>query len=267
MTYSVNGTPLSNPDAGWELQRGSIPVMSIGMEHTRSRSAGRDGVTVSGGRHSPAELRFRMKLARADAREALFAVFRAPTLVVTDSGRPGWTATGVLTGSSIVNHYDFLDFDEELFQVEISGGVWRGSEVTTPLTAAAPTSSQMTLFEGLSAPVQDATVRLTGPLENPQVLDGSGAFFAVDGTLTAGQRLRFESATGRAWLAISDTWVGGTEVSGLVDFGGPRGVFEITPRITTPTSPTVRDARLVLSQDSFNSGAGFQVRGKPAYLM
>lgn len=260
----VNGVALDS--TGWWLLDGSIPRMSVSMEHTKSRQAGRDGVTLDGGVHGSGEFRFKMHVERA-ARTALFGVFRAPVLVVTDSALPGWSATGALAGSSMDSEYGFLGYDEEMFVVEIPGGCWRGDEVTTSLTAASALGAHLSVFSGLSAPVQDAIVRIKGPLEDPQVLDTSGAFVVLDGTIPTGEYLRFESDTGRAWLTDTDTWAGGDEVSGLIDFGGPRDVFEITPRFPTPTDPTIREGRLTLSQASYNTGAGIQVRGRPAFLL
>lgn len=266
MTLLVNGVPLDDEVKGWALQGGTNPLLSVRMEHTVARMPGRDGVVFSGGVHGAGEMRFKVKLSRGN-REDLFSVFRAPTLTVTSTEHPGLTAVGVLRGSSMENHYDFLDFDEELFVVEVADGAWRGTQVTSPLVSASALGADLTVFSGLSAPVQDAAIRLKGPLEDPQVTDTAGSFFVLDGSIPAGQYVRFEADTGRAWLTTTDVWSGGTEVSGQVDFGGPRDVFEITPHMASPSAPGTRVGKLTLSQQSFNSGSGFQVRGRSAHLM
>lgn len=266
VTYLVNGVALDNSALGWELRRGTLPLLSLSMEVTRSTAAGRDGVTVQGATQNQGTMRFIVRSPREN-RGALLALFRTPSLLITRSDEAGLSASGTLIASSVEEHWDFLDEDEDGFEVEIQEGCWRGDEVTTAVTAAAPAGASLSLFSGMSAPVQDAVLRLTGPLEDPQVLDTSGAFMALDGTLPSGEFLRFDSDTGRAWVTDTDTWVGGTEVSGQIDFGGPRGVFEITPRFPTPTDPSTREGRVTLTQASYNAGAGFQVRGRPAFLL
>lgn len=266
MTLLVNGVALDDDSKGWVLQSGTQPLLSLRMEHTVSRRPGRDGVVFAGGVHGAGEMRFVVRCAR-ESRDALFALFRAPTLTVTSTEHPGLSAVGVLRGSSMENHYDFLDFDEELFVVEVADGAWRGTQVTTTFVAASALGASVSLFAGMSAPVQDAVIRLKGPLEDPQITDTSGSFFVLDGTIPAGQYVRFEADTGRAWLTTTDVWSGGTEVSGQVDYGGPRDVFEVTPRFPSPSDPTVREGRLTLTQASFNTGSGFQVRGRSAHLL
>lgn len=81
---------------------------------------------------------------------------------------------------------------------------------------------------GLSAPVQDAVIRVAGPATNVRVTDSSGAWVSLPDA-AAGQWVRFEADTGRAYRTTESRWTGGVDVSGLVDFDGPRGVFEITP--------------------------------------
>ncbi len=223
MVFTVNQVPLDNPAGGWELSRGTVPLMSLSIEATVSRQAGRDGVTVDGVTHSQGQMEFTIRCERDTARAGLFALFRTPVLEVRDTERPGWVATGRLSSSSMEEHYDFLDFDEEMFVVEIPGGCWRGDEVTTTLTAAAPSGANLSLFSGLSAPVQDALVRFKGPLEDPQVFDTSGAFVVLDGALTSGQFLRFDANTGRAWLTGTDTWTGGAWLASSRAHGGRLG--------------------------------------------
>lgn len=263
--FSVNGVELENAALGWRLMAATLPVTGLTNSIWKSITTGRDGhkaqPTV---RHSTA-VKFEV-LTPTENWETLMALFASPTLTITQAGVTGRTLTGMLKSSSDPKHYPRSGVTSTVFFVEVPDGCWRGTEVTTSLTAAAPAGATMTLFSGLSAPVQDSIVRFKGPIQDAQVLDPSGAFVTVSGTVPSGQFVRFESDTGRAWLTTSDTWSGGTEVSGQIDFGGPRGVFEITPQFTTPGSPGSRSGSLSLSQASYNTGAGFQVRGRPAYL-
>lgn len=120
------------------------------------------------------------------------------------------------------------------------------------------------ILSGLSAPVQDAVIRVKGAATGIQVTDQSGAWVTLP-DVAAGRWVRFEADTGRAFETTTDTWTGGTEVSGAVDFGGPRGVFEITPALT-PGDPTTRVGRLTVATAS-RTGAVIEVRGKSAHLL
>jgi len=117
---------------------------------------------------------------------------------------------------------------------------------------------------GLSAPVQDAVLRMKGPATGIQITDSSGAWVVLPDT-PAGTWTRFEADTGRCFQTTTDTWSGGTEVSGSCDFGGPRGVFEITP-VMAPGDPGSRSGQLTVATVT-RTGAVFEVRGKAAYLL
>lgn len=117
---------------------------------------------------------------------------------------------------------------------------------------------------GLSAPVQDAVLRIKGPATGIQVTDSSGAWVVLPDT-PAGTWSRFEADTGRCFQTTTDTWTGGTEVSGSCDFGGPRGVFEIIP-VMAPGDPGSRSGQLTVATAT-RPGAVFEVRGKAAYLL
>ncbi len=264
MLLTVNGVSLHSSSIGWRLLAKSVVRAGSRYAVVESEMPGRDGVTLSGRTRDASLLRLRV-LTPAAQWEALQAHFAAEEIVVTTDA--GWRAEG----KTILATEQEQDQDTSkligTFDIRVPAGCWRGDVATSALAAAISGGVSLSVFAGLSAPVQDAIVRLKGPLEAPQVVDTSGAFLVLDGDLSADQYLRFEADTGRAWLTGSDTWTGGDEVSGLVDFGGPRDVFEITPRFTTPGNPTLRDGRLTLTYDSFGGGAGFQVRGRPSFLM
>lgn len=258
----MNGVKLDNPLVGWRLLAATLPRVALTMRSTDTVRAGRDGFKSAPATRGGIVPQFEVIVPSSDW-ERLLAVFSEPDLVITRADVPGRALYGELKSSSSPKDYPRSGMVSAVFYVDVPDGCWRGPEVTTPLVAAAPAGVSTTLFSGLSAPVQDAVVRLKGPLEDPQVMDSSGAFFVVSGTIAAGQYVRFESATGRAWLTTTDTWSGGDEISGVVDFGGPRGLFEVTPSFT---DPAVRAGSLTLTQASYSAGSGVQVRGRAAYL-
>lgn len=267
MTYKINGVDLESAALGWTLVRDSTPVLPVENNNPTQEKIGVDGVSQYFATRTASSFRFVVKSPLA-TRGDLLALFTQPTLVVTDTEKVGWEATGRLLSSSVEAYHEAKGWATDLFVVEIPFGAWRGPLETTAITLAGATGTTLTLFSGISAPVQDAIIRFKGALQNPQIVDQqTGAYVAVTGSIPAGSYLRFESRTGRAWTTTSDVWTGGTEVTGNLDFGGPRGVFEIAPRFTTPGDPTVRNAQLTLTQTTFSSVGGFEVRGRNAFIL
>lgn len=263
--YSVNGIPLDNDMLGWEMLAPSEPLSSLQFRRSRSNRPGRDGVAPAPGARGQTSLKFTVRTPYENL-PTLLELFASPELKIRELARPGWTATAGLASSTPELHYPHPNLYSHSFIVEVPEGCWRGPSTTSPLVDAAPAGALVTAFPGISAPVQDAVVRIRGPIQDPQVLDSSGAWVALTGTIPAGQFVRFDSATGRAWLTTSDSWTGGTEVSGLIDYGGPRSVFEVTPK-RDPADPRIRSGSITLTQASFNTGAAFQIRGAAAFLL
>ncbi|MGF3056142.1 hypothetical protein [Microbacterium sp. YY-01] len=159
-----------------------------------------------------------------------------------------------------------------IFPGVYQGDVFTGATPSTRLQVyawastpdgSASTKTVYTSWDGgLSAPVNDAVLRLRGPAESCLVTDSSGAWVSLP-PVPANQYVRFDAKTGRAWQTTSDTWTGGTEVSGLVDFGGPRGWFEITPVLTSPDD---RRGKLTVAGTGVSGATRLEVRGRAAYL-
>ncbi|MFD4957151.1 hypothetical protein [Microbacterium sp. NPDC058389] len=267
MTYSVAGIPLNNPTFGWVFRAPSKPISELVRERTNVRTPSGDGM-VAGmpATISPVTLSLVVRTPRQHLQTlvALFAAEGALTLTA-DTSRSAtfellsWTTEGSGPSES------WLDVK---FLIRLPQAFWRDALVTTSAATALDSASVSVagLFPGMSAPVQDAFVRVKGAASGLQVSDlASMAWFTYDGALTSTQYLRFDSATGRAYVTSTNTWSGGTEVSGDIDFGGPRGVFEITPRLS-PTNPSTRDGRLVVTTAT-RSAATVEVRGRGAYLI
>lgn len=265
MTYRINGVALNDRTRGWTLVRESIPVSSLEYTNNTFDISGIDGTIAFPTTRRPVSFTFTIKSA-LESRPALLALLSSPSIVITsdDPARSNYSASGYLIGSSVDTYHEALGWAKDSFVIEIPGGCWRSTTTTTsPVVTAVAPSVVFDVFTGISAPVQDAIIRLKGPLTDAQVQDSSGSFFVVEGAIADGSFVRFESASGRAWLTTSDTWVGGTELTGEVDYGGPRGMFEITPNFTNPDT---RTGKLTLSQTALGTGAGVSVRGRNSYL-
>lgn len=258
----VNGIPLDNPSQGWLFRPGSVPYSGFEADLTQVQVAGREG-------NVPTSLTLRAPIwplqinTAPSGWESLVALFRSPNLVLTRDDMPDVEASVRFVSSTPDRVFARNSWIDATFFVEVTGAYWRAKNATTeskPLVAASET---LPVFAGLSAPVQDAMVRLKGLATGVQVTDASGAWVTLP-SATAAQYVRFESATGRCFLTTTDVWAGGTDISGQVDFGGPRNTFEIT-HVTNPTT-LARAGSLTVTSVS-RSGAVLAVRGKSAHAL
>jgi hypothetical protein len=260
--YSIRGLSLDNPAAGWELNAKTQTLTDLERELAAVRSPARDGVIPSAGPWSAPIWPLVMRVERR-SQAALHALITGGNELTQGGFSIGYSFAGL----SVLEDHLIAGYAIIAYSLRLDGVFWRGAARTTAATALAAASVPIQCFTeegGLSAPVGDALVRVKGAVTGLQVTDSSGAWFTYTGPVIASQWLRFESATGRAFLTTTDTWTGGTEVSGAVDFGGPRGTFEIAPSWTT--SPAERAGALTVATASRTS-ASVQVRGRAAYLI
>lgn len=255
----VNGVALDNPTFDWTLMRASRVLPVVARERPAVRIAGRDGI-LSGLPATSREVTLRLVVETPPAnRETLVSLFRDAG-VLSDAGREA-----VYEVAGVAQH----ELETQAPRVEVAvdvtvpGACWRAAADVTFTVALSAASVTLSAFPGISAPVADGLVRLTPAAAGVQVTDTSGAWVRLPDA-AAGQWVRFEMDSGKCFRTTTDTWSGGVDISGLVDFGGPRGVFELTPRWVA--DPSVRDARVTVSSAS-RSGASVQVRGKAAFAM
>lgn len=258
--FTVNGVSLDNDAYDWRLMSHTRRRSQLSRDRASLRAAGRDGVV--GG-----------IAATVDA-SALTVVVETPTASLEsllalfgDSGviKEGAREAAYETVATPAEDMDaFTPRSSVSASLRMPGAFWRDvtqSTASVPLGAA---SVNVSMFSGISAPVGDAVIRVQGAATAIRVTDSSGAWVSLP-NVTASQWVRFESATGRAFVTTTNTWTGGTDVSGQVDFGGPRGVFEITP-VLSVGNPADRSGQLVVATAS-RSGAAIDIRGKSAYLL
>jgi hypothetical protein len=197
--------------------------------------------------------------------EALYALFSQRTVKIALTTGATREAAVTLAGADYVGYGEADKILDVTLTLRLDGAFSRAlAESTSAAVALGSGSVVASVMPGLSAPVQDAIVRVKGQTTGLRVTDSAGSWFSYAPALPAGSYLRFHADTGQAFITTTDTWTGGTDVSGVVDFGGDLGVFELTPYFTT--DPTVRSARLTVTTTA-RSGATFEVRGKAAYLV
>lgn len=257
--YSINGVPLDNPSMGWTFRAQSKPLSA----HTRDRqtlsAAGRDGVIqVPGATFGPVGLSLVVETPRARL-EDLVALFAEDGYLHLTSA-PTRNARFEFLASSPVGYGDADELIDVTFTIRLIDAAWRSATEATPSVLLSAASVQLAVFPGMSAPVQDAIIRVKGMAAGLVVTDSSRAWLSFP-NVPAGQWLRVEGR--RAFLTTTDTWDGGTEVSGQLRQGGPRRRFEITPR--RGATPNVRDGRLTITTSS-RLAANVEIRGRSAHL-
>ena len=261
--YAVNGIPLDSATFGWVLRAPTRPLSEVVRRRQTLSVSGSDGVV--GGLSSttePVVLTFVVQTPREhlETLNALFGDGGTLTQIGLANRAVAFEVLSSTPGEGWGAGDEFVDMR---FTIRLPGAFWRA--VTTATSAAAVLASSVAvtgLFPGISAPVQDAIVRVKGACTGVQVTDTSGAWLTLP-DLTATQYARFHLATKECFITSSNTWSGGTDASGLVDFGGPRSGFEFTPRLD-PANPSIRDARLTVTAVSW-SGATLEVRGRSAH--
>jgi hypothetical protein len=266
--FTINGVPLDNTTYGWLFRKGSQPFITLEQQVGQVTVVGQRGITqfptgVTAGL-------WPCIIYTPDAhRESLNALFTQPKLQLSPMAKPDRVADAQLMASEVDRIFPRGEFVDMRYTLALLDAAWRDRNAsTTALTSLADTASVTVggLLSGGSAPVQDAIVRVRGGVGGLQVTDAaSGSWFAYGDTIAAGSYLRFDSQTGRAWVTTTDTWTGGTEVSGAIDYDGPNQRFELTPTFSGVNAHQ-RAASLLVSTGTRTSTAAIQVRARRAYV-
>lgn len=274
--YLINSVPLHNPALGWRLLRASAPIPSLSYNMNSLERTGRDGGTWLYSTLATPTITFTIETPAA-SQEALFALFQSTAgnanrkLHIYKEGDTKRRLYANLVSTSMESYNPKPDRFIHSFMVQLDEPYWRSTssdhvEVTN--RALAVGNTVISLYSGISAPIQDSDIRIKGNVVNPTVTDvGSSSYVTFDGTLAANEWLRFQAVSGRAWITNTATWTGGTEVSGLIRYGGPRDVFEITPAPIVGDNILSREARLIVTQDNFSESPNLSVRGANAHIV
>lgn len=232
----------------------------LSRDRASLRAAGRDGVVAGLAATVDASVLTVVVETPTASLEALLALF-GDSGVVREGTRSAVYET-VATPAEDMDTY--VPRSSVTASLRLPGAFWRDVSQSTSTNVVDSASVDVSVFSGISAPVGDALIRVHGSASGIRVTDSSGAWASLP-NVTAAQWVRFDSSSGRAFITSTDAWSGGTDVSGQVDFGGPRGVFEITPSFSSG-NPTLRSGQLTVTTAS-RSGASIDIRGRSAYLL
>jgi len=191
--------------------------------------------------------------------DALLALFDAEPLILGDVGREAAVELLSATPEHRVVQRKFWYYVTALLRV--NGVYWRDEDDTTTEPVNLAASTVVTLLDGLTAPVDDAVLRVKGQATGLVVTDSGGTSLSYGAEIPAGSYMRYHCAARRAWLTATDTWEGGTEVTGNITSG--RHPLEIRPHFTDPSD---RAGRLTVTTTA-RSGAQIEVRGRRAYRL
>lgn len=256
--YSLNGVALDNDTFKWSLQDSTEPYLGVSRRVADLSVAGRDGnVPVPSSADSPVmSLVIRTDDIHLDA---LLALLESPTLTISRPLR--WADVEFLSASPRIVG-GMLGIIDVTVLLRFYGMFWRDFAATTETFTIPDADETFTVMSGLSAPVRDAIIRVGGSVTGLKVTAANGSFFSYAPNVPAGSFLRFEAATGRAFVTTSDTWTGGTEVTGSI-VNGPGPYF--LDAIPVFTDPTTRATTFRVTTSARAGTPQFAVRGKRAY--
>lgn len=263
--YSVNGIPLDNVGKGWLLLEPTRPISEIVADVISLRIPNRDGVVRLPSTFSPPPLQFVVETPRTEL-AALYALFTRPGAKLTVTGTAGREVAFEYV-SATYEGYGAADATVELTVIiRLPGAFWRDTaETTSSAVTLGAASVSVGVFSGLSAPVGDAMVRVEGPVTGLRVEDSGGSWWAYAPSVPTGTSIAFIDGFATLSTFAYSNWDDYSEdVSGIADFNGPRGRFEITPSFSDPSS---RQGSLTVKTTARGAGASIRVRGKGAYLV
>lgn len=260
MTHRIDFIPLDNPALGWVFRSLSKRLPRLEFQRPDMPNAGRDG-TVEGlpAWVSAPELDLVVMTPRANLAALIMLVSRGKYL--DDTNQPGRRVRFELLEVTPTGYGHEDEIVDATFRIRHPSVFWRDSvESTMSVALSAASVTVGGLFPGMSAPIADATIRVRGACTGLQISDSDGSWLTFP-DIPAGHWLRIEGA--RVFLTSTDTWSGGDERSGLLDFGGPRGTFEITPDYTDVTT---RAGKLTVTTAT-RASAQIEVRGRGAHIV
>lgn len=261
--YSVDGIALHNPGMGWKFRGPSRPLSDLTVQRTSLKVPGRPGVVPNvdnplASLDSPTPT-LMIRTPKAEY-ETLLSLLSEGTLL-SRSDRIDREAPYELLSTSYEGYGNADAIIDVSATIRLPGVFYRDVDVTTHLSALDAASKVVDTW-WMTGLVLDSIIRVKGPVSGLHVRSGP-SWLRYTPALPAGSFLRYDSGSGRAWVTTTDTWVGGTEVSGVVTADGPGGTFGIFP---TRVSPSDRVGRLQVDTATRSAGAVIEVRGKGAHL-
>ena len=131
-----------------------------------------------------------------------------------DDPELSWRRPDGTTLTTRVEVVDVMDFTrrwaQPLAQVSVAlklvDAFWREDvDVAQTITGVTGTTTDLTLFQGATAPIADAVLRFIGPVNNPRLAIGD-RWVQFNGTIAADRELVLECGHWRASTGVGDPW-------------------------------------------------------------
>lgn len=141
-------------------------------------------------------------------RDELLRLFYADDVVLSWRRPDGTTLT---TAVEVVDAMDFTRrWAEPLAQVSVAlrlvDAFWREDvDVSQTITGATGTTANLTLFQGSTAPIADATITFHGPVNNPRLAIGD-RWVQFNGVIAGGRQLVLECGHWHASPGVGAVW-------------------------------------------------------------
>lgn len=146
--------------------------------------------------------------------------------------------------------------------LRIPGVYFRSVAASTSSPVALSGASVTVLaLPGITGKVTDAIVRVKGAVTGLRVECGE-SFATFAGAVAANEYVRIDSGTRTAWLTATDTWAGGTDVTGQLDWGPTFYPLIISPSFVDPATRTGELTVITATR----TNAAVEVRAKGAYV-
>lgn len=258
--FSLNGIDLTDDARGWAFSYNSQPLSALAFDRVALTRPGRDGVLPlpAGARAEAPALPLEVVLTKSGL-DALAALFGSPALLLDWDGRE---VDCELMSFAPLHEGGDGEVVTVAILLRLSSVYWRDPAVTTSAAIVLGANSvNVDVLAGLTGPVRDAIVRVAGGCSDLRLTGGDGSWIAYPTAIADGDYLRIDTESGRAWLTSTDTWTGGTEVTGLLNNGPGSYPLSIIP---TFTDPAVRVGRIVVTSTA-RTTASIEVRGRRAF--
>jgi len=246
--YSINGVALHDSSRGWRVLRaGTSTQGGITKSVPKVAALGQDGYTPAPTTTGEQIVVFVVRTKR-ESLEQLLALCDAAN-VLTLTAAPDKVAYVQLNSAIPSSDFPLDRLLDVTITLSIYQGMWRRDNhdheewsVTSPI-------EEFLFLGGISAPVRDADICLSGVFGEFTLTDSNGSWLkttsAWAGSSSTG--LLFRGRSGQAFTSniLADPFVPIADVSGKVDVSG-NGGFRITPYMFSG-DPADRTAKLTLT--------------------
>lgn len=274
--YTIDGLPPIDPTNGYKLQLGAGVRGMPGRQASMVEIPGMDGVLPDHGAPfmpGSISLRYRIRasthaqfMAIVEKMNGVFGQRRKLLTVEHDYGNGTKRVNYATVTEMIAPEIENFTYCFYSVTLQFPSPFWRSVSTVDSQAVVATTGTITTALTGYlgTAPITDALIRVKGAFSTLTLTDPiTGDSLVVTQALTATEYIIIDTAAWTAKKVVTDTWSGGTDVSGLVNSNRGQGPMFIMEPDTLLTGGRYR---LTITSTNPASSPSVQVRGKLSYL-